>query len=217
MVVGVAVALVWSLTAGATSASALPLPTFEPTDCPTATEPAPSTLPKEARCGFLVVPENRTKQNGHTIRLMVGIVPSVSLTPAPDTVVYLTGGPGGFPFGEAQNLIHLGFNRDRDLIIISQRGPLYTPPDPAPTCPEVDRAAQTAPGLPLDGALATRLNVDAAGACYQRLATAGLAEYSSSLPGRLTSSRRPASLLRPSCPASTSAAKPPAETARPDE
>jgi pimeloyl-ACP methyl ester carboxylesterase len=130
-------------------------------------------LPANARCGFLVVPENRAKPNGRTIDLTVGIVPAASRHPAPDPLVYLAGGPGGYPLGEAQALIAAGFNRDRELIIISQRGDLYGPPNPAPTCPENDRAFQAALGLPLDGSQATRLNVAAARACYQRLVAAG--------------------------------------------
>jgi pimeloyl-ACP methyl ester carboxylesterase len=174
MVAAAAVALLSNLTVGAASGAAAPLPTpsFKPTGCPT--EPVATTLPADAHCGFLIVPENRARPNGRTIRLTVGIVPSKSSTPAPDPVVYLAGGPGGFPLGEAETLINLGFNSDRDLIIISQRGTLYAPPDPAPTCPEMDEAAQTALGLPLDGPEATRLNVDAARACHQRLAAAGV-------------------------------------------
>ena len=100
IMVGAAVALLSNVTAaGASSAaSSLPVPRFEPTTCPT--EPFPTTLPADARCGFLIVPENRTRANGRTIRLTVGIVPAASQTPAPDPVVYLAGGPGGYPLGE---------------------------------------------------------------------------------------------------------------------
>jgi pimeloyl-ACP methyl ester carboxylesterase len=157
--------------ASAGGRSKLPVPRFERTACPT--KPVPTTLPANARCGFLVVPENRAKPDGRTIDLTVGIVPAASRHPAPDPLVYLAGGPGGYPLGEAQTLIAAGFNRDRELIIISQRGDLYGPPNPAPTCPENDRAFQRTLGLPLDGSQATRLNVAAAQACYQRLVAAG--------------------------------------------
>jgi pimeloyl-ACP methyl ester carboxylesterase len=172
--IGAAVALLTSPTAGAASsaASALPAPSFEPTPCPT--EPFPTTLPANARCGFLIVPENRTKANGRTIRLTVGIVPAASPTPAPDPVVYMAGGPGGYPLGEAQPLIDAGFNRDRDLILMSQRGTLYSPPNPAPVCPELDRGEQRGLRFPLDGFRYRRLNVAAARACYRRLVAAGV-------------------------------------------
>lgn len=165
-----AAALPLAVPANAVARSELTVPRFVPTACPT--KPVPTTLPADARCGFLVVPENRARPNGRTIDLTVGIVPATSPHPAPDPVVYLAGGPGGFPLGEAQSLIAAGFNRDRELILISQRGTIYGPPNPAPTCPEADRASQAALGLPLDGPQATRLNVAAARACYRRLVAA---------------------------------------------
>jgi pimeloyl-ACP methyl ester carboxylesterase len=148
------------------------VPRFEATACPT--KPIPTTLPANAHCGFLVVPENRAKPNGRTIRLAVGIVPAVSKTPKPDPIVYLAGGPGGYPLGEAKSLIDAGFNRDRNLILLSQRGTLYGPPRPSPTCPRVDRAFRKTLGLPLDGPRATRQNVVAARGCYHRLVVAGV-------------------------------------------
>jgi pimeloyl-ACP methyl ester carboxylesterase len=131
-------------------------------------------LPANARCGFLVVPENRAKPDGRTIRLTVGIVPAASRHPAPDPVMYLAGGPGGAPLAtEAQALIAAGFNRDRKLIILSQRGTLYGPPNPEPTCPEIDQAFLRGLGLPLDGPRAIGLIVAGTRACYQRLTAAG--------------------------------------------
>ena len=71
-------------------------------------------------------------------------------------------------------LIDAGFNRDRDLILMSQRGTLYAPPNPAPTCPEIDRASQRGLGLPLDGFLYRRLTVAATRACNRRLVATGI-------------------------------------------
>ena len=166
-----ATALPLASPASAGARPTLPVPRFVPTTCPT--EPVATTLPKDARCGFLVVPENRAEPGGPTIDLTVGIVPAVSAHPAPDPVVYLAGGPGGFPLGEAQSLIAAGFNRDRELILLSQRGTLYGPPNPAPVCPEADKAFIATLGLPLDGSAAIALNVAAARGCYQRLVAAG--------------------------------------------
>jgi pimeloyl-ACP methyl ester carboxylesterase len=156
--------------ASAGARSALPVPRFVPTACPA--KPVPTTLPVDARCGFLVVPENRAEPDGPTIDLTVGIVPAASPHPAPDPVVYLAGGPGGFPLGEAQYLTAAGFNRDRELILLTQRGELYGAPNPAPTYPEIDRAYVDTLGLPLDGSQAIGLNVAATRACYQRLVAA---------------------------------------------
>jgi pimeloyl-ACP methyl ester carboxylesterase len=167
----VATALPLASPASAGAGSGRPVPRFVRAACPT--KPVPTTLPADARCGFLVVPENRAEPDGRTIDLTVGIVPAASAHPAPDPLVYLAGGPGGFPLGETQFLIAAGFNRDRELIILSQRGTIYGPPNPAPVCPEVDQAFIDTLSLPLDGSRAIALNVAATRACYQRLVTAG--------------------------------------------
>jgi hypothetical protein len=83
---------------------------------------------KAARCGDLVVPENRARPTGRTIRLAVAIVPPVSATPASDPVVYLAGGPGGSAIAAAPGLIDAGLNRDRELILMDQRGVGFSNP-----------------------------------------------------------------------------------------
>jgi pimeloyl-ACP methyl ester carboxylesterase len=83
---------------------------------------------KAARCGYLVVPENRSRPTGRSIRLGVAVVSPVSRTPAPDPVVYLTGGPGGSAIAAAPGLIDAGFNRDRELILMDQRGTVFSKP-----------------------------------------------------------------------------------------
>jgi pimeloyl-ACP methyl ester carboxylesterase len=142
-------------------------PTFDSAACPNVSPRAP----RNARCGFLVVPENRTKANRRTIRLAVAIVPSVSRTPAPDPVVYLSGGPGGSAIGEAQLLVDAGVNRDRDLILMNQRGTQYS--EPALTCPEIDQFFVRNLGLVLDAPSTRRLHAEAARACYRRLVREG--------------------------------------------
>ena len=94
----------------------------------------PAELPalRTARCGFLVVPENRSDPRGRTIRLAVAVVPAVAERPAPEPLVFLEGGPGGSAFLESQRLVDAGFNRDRDLILVDQRGtPIRSPSSPA--------------------------------------------------------------------------------------
>ena len=86
---------------------------------------------------------------------------AASRTPAPDPVVYLAGGPGGYALGEAQLLIDAGFNRDRDLILMGSARDALLAPNPAPTCPEADLAATRGLGLPLDGSAYRRLTVAA--------------------------------------------------------
>jgi hypothetical protein len=53
--------------------------TFEPAPCPTSKENPALAM---ARCGVLVVPENRGKPSDRTIRLTVALVPAKTPTPA---------------------------------------------------------------------------------------------------------------------------------------
>jgi hypothetical protein len=116
--------------------------TFESSACPQTPEPVPALA--TARCGFLVVPENRAYPSGRMIRLAVAIIPAVSNKPAPDPIVYMAGGPGVDPIGqETTTLVDAGVNRDRDLIIMDQRGTLYSAP--ALLCPEIDQFSMRAP------------------------------------------------------------------------
>jgi hypothetical protein len=48
-------------------------------------------------------------------------------------IVHLTGGPGGVAILEVQTIVGAGFNRDRDLVVMDQRGTPYS--EPALTCP----------------------------------------------------------------------------------
>lgn len=45
-------------------------------------------------CAALVVPENRSKPGGRTLRLAVAIIPSETQPAAADPIVFITGGPG---------------------------------------------------------------------------------------------------------------------------
>src|SRR5262245_51249857 len=48
-----------------------------------------------ARCGRLVVPENRALPDGRTISLRIAVVPAYDTPVEPDPIVHITGGPGG--------------------------------------------------------------------------------------------------------------------------
>jgi pimeloyl-ACP methyl ester carboxylesterase len=170
--VAVAAAFVGSLAlAGPTTAQGLVPPKFEEAPCPAVAIEVSPVL-KTARCGFIRVPENRAKPGGRNIRLSVGIVPAASPTPAPDPIVHLTGGPGGIALFEAQQLVDAGFNRDRDLILLGQRGTKYS--EPALTCPEIDRFNARAVGLVYDAASTGREYVEATRACHRRLERKGV-------------------------------------------
>ena len=58
-----------------------------------------------AKCGQLIVPENRQKQNGKTISISVAIIPSVTQPPKHEPVFYIAGGPGGDAMGDTEFLV----------------------------------------------------------------------------------------------------------------
>ena len=147
------------------------VPRFVPGACPSLALKVIPVL-RKARCGVLVVPENRAKPNGHTIRLPVALVPAVSRTPAADPVVFLAGGPGASAIGQAQILIDAGLNRDRELVLMDQRGTVLT--RPTLRCPEIDRFTARSLGLVYDAASTGRLHVAATRACYRRLTARGI-------------------------------------------
>lgn len=150
-------------------------PRFVPGPCPETAEPVAAL--DHARCGFLEVPENRARPGGRTIRLAVAVIPAASAKPAADPVVYMAGGPGGDAFDDIPFLVEAGLNRDRELIVMAQRGNLHSQPNLA--CPEIDRFSGQAVGLGYDSPSTRRLQLRATKECRDRLAADGadLAAY----------------------------------------
>ena len=77
-----------------------------------------------ARCGTLIMPEDRLTGSGRTIPVRFVVVPATGPDRAPDPVVYFAGGPGDsavdeYPSG-VPNLASV--NVHRDLVFIEQRG-----------------------------------------------------------------------------------------------
>jgi pimeloyl-ACP methyl ester carboxylesterase len=126
---------------------------------------------KAARCGYLTVPENRSRASGRTIRLAVAIVSPVTATPAPDPVVYLAGGPGGSAISSAAGLIDAGLNRDRELILMDQRGAVFSNPL---LCSKSVRFVARRVGLVYDAASTGRRQAAATRACHRTLVEAGI-------------------------------------------
>ncbi|MGW1510585.1 hypothetical protein [Streptomyces sp. NPDC002394] len=96
---------------------------FVPGPCPDTPEPI------AGRCGLLEVPESRTHRGGRTIKLTVAVIRATSTRPSPDPVVFMEGGPGGDALGAIPFLVASGVNRDRDLIVMTQRGGLHSQPN----------------------------------------------------------------------------------------
>jgi pimeloyl-ACP methyl ester carboxylesterase len=91
-----------------------------------------------ARCGTLMVPENRLTGRGRMIPIRFVVIPAYGPGRAPDPVVYFAGGPGGSAVGDISSVrSELGtLNQHRDLVFIDQRGTggsnlLRCPPPPA--------------------------------------------------------------------------------------
>ncbi|MET9883192.1 alpha/beta fold hydrolase [Streptomyces sp. NPDC006430] len=143
---------------------------FVPGPCPKPPEPIEAL--SGARCGFLEVPENRARPGSRTIKLPVAVIAATAAKPATEPVVFMAGGPGADTFDDIPFLVDSGLNRDRDLIIMAQRGNLYAQPNLA--CPEIDRFNAKAVGLRYDGPASQRPMLEAVKQCRDRLAAAGI-------------------------------------------
>ena len=90
-----------------------------------------------ARCGTLLVPENRLTGAGRTIPVRFVVIPATGHPRAPDPVVYFAGGPGGSAVldisSELPDLLNL--NVHRDLVFIEQRGTGASSPLTCPSFP----------------------------------------------------------------------------------
>jgi pimeloyl-ACP methyl ester carboxylesterase len=148
--------------------SPLPVPRFEPAPCPKL--PGAEEL-ANASCGYLVVPEDRSRPAGRTIRLMVAKYPARSPEKRPDPVVYLAGGPGDIAPLEVNGFIAADFIRDRDIVVMSQRGTMFS--EPALTCAACDDFSRKLLGLRFYSEATKRAHLAATEACHRELAATG--------------------------------------------
>jgi pimeloyl-ACP methyl ester carboxylesterase len=88
-----------------------------------------------AKCGTLLVPENRDTGFGPRIGLRIVVVPARRKPARPDAFTYLAGGPGGAATEQTAvvNSIWSGVHERRDILLVDQRGtggshPLACPP-----------------------------------------------------------------------------------------
>jgi pimeloyl-ACP methyl ester carboxylesterase len=100
-------------------------PAFEEAEC---AFPVPEGF--KPRCGYLVVPEDRSLPESRTIRLGVAIFKSTAADPAPDPVIHLIGGPGSSALNNALPILMKGKDilQHRDYILFDQRGTQYSDP-----------------------------------------------------------------------------------------
>ncbi|MEL6663095.1 MAG: alpha/beta hydrolase, partial [Pseudomonadota bacterium] len=104
-------------------------PEFTPIICPF---PLPGAYdPEEIRCGYVLVPEDRTHAKSRLIQLMVLKLASTSDDPPGGALVRLTGGPGGNSLSAGRVNAYRGpsnaaVRAAADLIFLDQRGTGYS-------------------------------------------------------------------------------------------
>lgn len=80
-------------------------------------------LATAARCGIVTVPEDRDAAKGGTIGIHVAMLPANTLSPRPDPLVILAGGPGQAASELATFAARLNaIRRTRDIVLVDQRG-----------------------------------------------------------------------------------------------
>ncbi|GAB4047530.1 alpha/beta fold hydrolase [Spirosoma litoris] len=96
---------------------------LEPCACPVQIDSSFHT-----RCAYLIVPENRKKKNGKTIKLPFVLVESKNPAKKKDPLLFTAGGPGGSSLGWAGSAAQSPLINDRDCIAFEQRGTYFALP-----------------------------------------------------------------------------------------
>jgi pimeloyl-ACP methyl ester carboxylesterase len=120
-----------------TPATAITAGDYEPADCP-------FDIPDgyDITCGYLTVPESRSKTTTPDIQLAVALVAAPDGATEPP-LIYLAGGPGSSALDEFladPEGWDYPFTRQRDLILLDQRGTGYS--YPTLDCPEFNEAEE---------------------------------------------------------------------------
>lgn len=78
----------------------------------------------DARCGTLIVPEDRATPGGRTVELNIAVIPAIKRKPEPDALFLLAGGPGQSAIEAFPAMLPMIFNihQDRDIVLVDQRG-----------------------------------------------------------------------------------------------
>jgi pimeloyl-ACP methyl ester carboxylesterase len=147
-------------------------PAFVRATCPAGVFPAD----RDVDCGFIRVPEDRSRPNGPQIKVAAALVHATAANPAPDPIVFLAGGPsfGAIsPFPLDVYFAGAPYAEDHDVILVDTRGTGTSTPRLG--CPELDEAEVKAFYTgPTVNSHALSINRKALGACYARLVAAGV-------------------------------------------
>ena len=82
----------------------------------------------KTKCAYLIVPENRKRPNGKTIKLPFIIVESKNPDKKKDPVLFTGGGPGLSSLSKVKSINRRSLLNDRDYIAFEQRGTQYALP-----------------------------------------------------------------------------------------
>ena len=126
------------------------------------------------QCGNLVVPENRTDPDSRMIEIHVIVIGTTSSNPAPDPLLYLSGGPGSSIVETATFQLSLfeHFLAERDVIVFDQRG--VGTSEPVLDCPEDTQVVFETLNQHLTEEERKRIQVEAMRACRDRLVQEGV-------------------------------------------
>lgn len=123
---------------------------------------SPEVRPR-LRCGTVSVPQNYDDPGASRFKLAVVIIKSALQPALPDPIVYISGGPGSPLTVFAGQWAGTQYARNRDLILVDQRGTGRSEPK---LCPDLDGrlfdAAIAVAAAPSDAALARRRAIYAA-------------------------------------------------------
>jgi pimeloyl-ACP methyl ester carboxylesterase len=146
--------------------------TFEKAPCPLEL-PESVVEGQDIVCGYVTVPEEHANPDGGTIRLAVAIIKSTSENPAPDPLVMEAGGPGASTLaGIPSMLAWADLRAQRDIVLIEQRGTLYS--KPYLVCEEILHLGTKMLGQNLSAKEKTALETEALTACRDRLVAEGV-------------------------------------------
>jgi pimeloyl-ACP methyl ester carboxylesterase len=173
LLAGAVLALPASVLIAATPSSQTPAFIHGPCPAP----PQPIAELQHARCGTLIVPENRHRPGSPRIRLSVAIIKATSSQPKSDPIIWLAGGPGDDAITEIPMAMAGKLNADRDVIFLSQRG-TYTG-QPRLTCAAADRWGGETLNMPYNAPATGAAYVAATRACRREVAarTSDLGAY----------------------------------------
>jgi pimeloyl-ACP methyl ester carboxylesterase len=155
-----------------TLASCKPVPppaTYEKADC---RFQIPGGV--DIECGWLSVPENRSRSDSPLIKLHIAYIHSSNPSPAQDPVVILTGGPGVNALDSISYWMDLlsEVRANRDVILFDQRGVGYS--QPSLNCPEVEQREYQDWTVNLSTAEFNNNYAAALNTCHDRLTASGV-------------------------------------------